>query len=159
MSTSRRAQTVAYLVTRGDRIRGGSLAHGLFPAGTVSAAWRASRLPGGPASDVLGVPRHGTHIARLCAVHAGLTRFEAVSLADAVRSMSVRPPGVGAENPVTLCDLGVLADQAAEPVPPQDPDIGVYSGRTLTPGGRPLAECPMRAMNVVVAGVLAQDQP
>ena len=24
---------------------------------------------------------------------------------------------VGAENPVTLCDLGILADKAAEPVP------------------------------------------
>ena len=29
---------------------------------------------------------------------------------------------VGAENPVTLCDLGILADQAAEPVPPYNPD-------------------------------------
>jgi hypothetical protein len=25
---------------------------------------------------------------------------------------------MGAEYPVTLCDLGILADQAAEPVPP-----------------------------------------
>ena len=25
---------------------------------------------------------------------------------------------VGAENPVTLCDLGILADQATEPVTP-----------------------------------------
>jgi hypothetical protein len=25
---------------------------------------------------------------------------------------------VGGENPVTLCDLGTLADQAAGPVPP-----------------------------------------
>jgi hypothetical protein len=30
---------------------------------------------------------------------------------------------VGAENPVTLCDLGILADQAAEPVPPYNPDV------------------------------------
>ena len=30
---------------------------------------------------------------------------------------------VGAENPVTLCDLGILADQAAEPVPPYKPDV------------------------------------
>jgi len=28
----------------------------------------------------------------------------------------VRP--VGAENPVTLCELGILADQAAEAIPP-----------------------------------------
>jgi hypothetical protein len=29
---------------------------------------------------------------------------------------------VGAEYCVTSCDLGVFVDQAAEPVPPQDPD-------------------------------------
>jgi hypothetical protein len=28
------------------------------------------------------------------------------------------PDLVGADNPVTLCDLGILVDQAAEPVPP-----------------------------------------
>jgi hypothetical protein len=56
----------------------------------------------------------------------------------------------GAENAVTLCDLGILVDQAAEPVPPQDPAIRVHSGRTLTPGGRALAERPVRAMNVVM---------
>jgi hypothetical protein len=50
-------------------------------------------------------------------------------------------------------------DQAAEPVPPQDPDIRAHSGRTLTLGGRPLAERPVRAMNVIVLGVLTQDQP
>ena len=33
------------------------------------------------------------------------------------------PAPVGAENPVTLCDLGVFVDQTAEPVPPQHPDI------------------------------------
>ena len=30
---------------------------------------------------------------------------------------------VSAENPVTLCDLGVFADQAAEPVSPYNPDV------------------------------------
>ena len=53
------------------------------------------------------------------------------------------------EYPVTLCDLGIFADQAAEPVPTQDPDIRADSGRTLTPGRRALAERPVRPMNVV----------
>ena len=38
---------------------------------------------------------------------------------------------------VALCDLDIFVDQAAEPVPPQDPDILAHSGRRLTPGGRP----------------------
>jgi hypothetical protein len=50
-------------------------------------------------------------------------------------------------------------DQAAEPVPPQNPDILAYSGRTLPLGGRALAERPVRAMNVIVLDVLTQDQP
>jgi hypothetical protein len=66
---------------------------------------------------------------------------------------------VGAEYSVTLCDLGIFVDQAAEPVPPQDPDIRVRSGRMITPGGRALAERPVRAMNVIVLDVLTQDQP
>jgi hypothetical protein len=45
---------------------------------------------------------------------------------------------VGAEYPVTLCDLDIFADQAAEPVPSQDPDIMAYEGRMLTPGGQAL---------------------
>jgi hypothetical protein len=40
--------------------------------------------------------------------------------------------------PVILCDLDIFADQAAEPVPSQDPDIMAYEGRMLTPGGRAL---------------------
>jgi transposase len=43
--------------------------------------------------------------------------------------------------------------------PTQDPDIRGRSGRTLTPGGRALAERPVRAMNVIVLDVLTQDQP
>ena len=31
--------------------------------------------------------------------------------------------GVGAGNCVSLCGLGIFMDQAAEPVPPQNPDI------------------------------------
>ena len=38
----------------------------------------------------------------------------------------VRP--VGAGNCVTLCDLGVFVDQAAEPVPPQHPDSCALRG-------------------------------
>jgi hypothetical protein len=38
---------------------------------------------------------------------------------------------VGAEYSVALCDLGIFVDQAAEPVPPQDPDILAHSGRRL----------------------------
>jgi hypothetical protein len=30
---------------------------------------------------------------------------------------------VGAENSVTLRDLGILADQTAEAIPPQNPDV------------------------------------
>jgi hypothetical protein len=66
---------------------------------------------------------------------------------------------VGAEYPVTSRDLGIFVDQAAEPVPTQDPGIQARSGRTLTPSGRSLAQCPVRAMNVTVPGVLSQDQP
>jgi hypothetical protein len=47
----------------------------------------------------------------------------------------VRYDPVGAESPVTSCDLGIFMDQAAEPVPAQDPDIRAHSGQTLTPGG------------------------
>jgi hypothetical protein len=35
---------------------------------------------------------------------------------------------VGAEYPVTLCDLGIFMDEAAEPVPSQDPDTWVHKG-------------------------------
>jgi hypothetical protein len=49
-------------------------------------------------------------------------------------------------------------DQAAEPVPSQDPDIRTHSGRTLAAGRRDLAERPVRAMDVVMIGVFAQDQ-
>ena len=34
---------------------------------------------------------------------------------------------VGAENRVTLCDLGILMNEAAEPVSPQHPDIRAWS--------------------------------
>ena len=68
--------------------------------------------------------------------------------------MSVRYP-VGAGNPVTLRDLGVFVDQAAEPVPSQDPDIRARDGRMLASGGRavvkgPVLEPPHRAQKRVI---------
>ena len=65
---------------------------------------------------------------------------------------------MGAEYPVALCDLGIFMNQTAEPVPPQDPDILAHSGRMLTPSGRPLAQRPVRTMNVIVLDILTQDQ-
>jgi hypothetical protein len=66
---------------------------------------------------------------------------------------------VGAGNPDTSRDLGVFVDQAAEPVPSQDPDIRAQGGgRILASGGRALAERPVRAMDDIVSGVLAQHQ-
>ena len=66
---------------------------------------------------------------------------------------------MGAENAVTLRDLGIFVDQAAEPVSTQDPGILAHSEWTLTPGGRSFAQRPVRAMNVIVLDVLTQDQP
>ena len=44
--------------------------------------------------------------------------------------------GVGAENPVTSCDVHVLVEEAAEPVSPEDVDGGA-GGRGVSPmGGR-----------------------
>jgi Helix-turn-helix of DDE superfamily endonuclease len=71
--------------------------------------------------------------------------------------VQVRRP-VGAGNPVTSRDLGVFVDQTAEPVPSQDPDIRAQGGRMLAPGRRALVERPVRAMDVTVIDVLAQDQ-
>jgi AAA domain len=76
---------------------------------------------------------------------------------EAVGPLTGHP--VGAENCVTLCDLGVFADQAAEPVPPQKAHTGHFSRRMRTPGGRVLLQRPMRPMDIVVIGVLSQDQP
>jgi hypothetical protein len=46
----------------------------------------------------------------------------------------------GAENPVTVRNLGVFVYQAAGPVPPLDPEIRAQGGRKLASGGRVLAE-------------------
>jgi hypothetical protein len=50
-------------------------------------------------------------------------------------------------------------DQAAEPVPAQNPDVGGQSGWMRTAGGRPLLQRPVRAMQIAVIGVLVKDKP
>jgi hypothetical protein len=47
---------------------------------------------------------------------------------------------VGAGNGVTLCDLGVFVDQAAEPVPAQNARTGRFGRRMRTSGGRLLLQ-------------------
>jgi hypothetical protein len=66
---------------------------------------------------------------------------------------------VGAENRVTLCDPGIFMDQAAEPVPAQNPDVCARSGWMRTPGRRALLQRPVRPVGVVMVGVLIKDQP
>jgi len=66
---------------------------------------------------------------------------------------------VGWLNPVTVCDLGIFTDQAAEPVSLQHPDIRPYSGRTRASSGRVLIQRPVRALRVVMVYVLAEDPP
>ena len=63
------------------------------------------------------------------------------------------------ENYVTSCDLRIFMDQAAEPVPPRDPEIRVRSGRMIMPSGRALEERPVRAMNVKVLDVVLAENP
>jgi hypothetical protein len=65
---------------------------------------------------------------------------------------------VSAEYVVTSCDLGVFVDQAAEPVPPQNPDTCAWGGRTLASGGWVLVQRPVRPMGVAMVDVLAEDQ-
>ena len=65
---------------------------------------------------------------------------------------------VSAENPVTLCDLGILADQAAEAVPAENLEVCAWSRWLPTSGRRALLQRPVRAMLVVVIDVLAEDQ-
>ena len=66
---------------------------------------------------------------------------------------------VGAEYCVTSCDLGVFMDQAAEAVSAQDAQTGHVARWVRAPAGRVLLQRPVRPMDVVVAGVLAQDKP
>ena len=66
---------------------------------------------------------------------------------------------VGAGNCVTLCDLGILVDQATEPVATQNQDVRAWIRCMGTPGRRSLLQCAVRAVRIVVIGVLAEDQP
>jgi hypothetical protein len=70
-----------------------------------------------------------------------------------------KPTPVGAGNPVILCDLRIFADQPAEPVPAENPDAGVRSGRMRTPAGRTLFQRPVRPVRVSVIGIFAEDRP
>jgi hypothetical protein len=63
---------------------------------------------------------------------------------------------VGAGNCVTLCDLGVFADQAAEPVLALNAHTGHFRTWMRTTGRRVLLQCPV-TVSVVVIGILAQD--
>jgi hypothetical protein len=49
-------------------------------------------------------------------------------------------------------------NQATEPVPAQNPDACARGRRMRTPGRRALLQRPLRAVQLVVVGVLAQDQ-
>jgi hypothetical protein len=66
---------------------------------------------------------------------------------------------MGARYCVTVCDLGILLDQAAEPVPPQNPGTCAFGRRILLPAGRVLVQRPVRPMGAVMVGVLAEDKP
>ena len=66
---------------------------------------------------------------------------------------------MGAENCVTLCDLDILTDQAAESDPAENPDVCTWGRWMPTPFRRALSQCLMRPMRVVVIDVLAEDQP
>jgi hypothetical protein len=80
----------------------------------------------------------------------------------AVDQQPVSTPGpylLGAGNYVTLCDLGVFADQAAEPVPAQNTHSGHFGSRMRALGGPFLLQCPVWPVRVVVIDIFAQDQP
>jgi hypothetical protein len=66
---------------------------------------------------------------------------------------------VGAENCVTSCDLRILVDQAAEPIPAQNPDVRALMGGCEPPALGILSQRSVRPVTVVVIGVLAEDQP
>jgi len=56
---------------------------------------------------------------------------------------------VGAENAVTLCDLRIFVDQAAEPVLAQDAYTGHFGRRMRASGRRLLLQCPVRPVRAV----------
>ena len=62
--------------------------------------------------------------------------------------------GVGAENPVTSCDLHVLVYEAAEPASSQRPN-GRFGERGSGACGRTLMQRSVRPVRVVMLGELA----
>lgn len=66
---------------------------------------------------------------------------------------------MGAENGVTLRDLGVFMDQPAEPVSSEDARARYGCGRIRPPGRRVLLRRPVRPVRAVVTGVLIENQP
>ena len=103
----------------------------VFPAARVLDRHHLGHGPRG--RSVLAAPR-------LVAIRPGVTLSnEPTQGPGGMRGYSARPRRqpldlrhrtagpVGAENCVTSCDLGIFADQAAEPVPAQYPDAGARS--------------------------------
>ena len=72
----------------------------------------------------------------------GQTVAVAVTAGDGLVRVEVTDRGgpVGADNPVTLCDLGIFMDQAAESVPAQNAYTGYFGRRIRTSGGRLLLQ-------------------
>jgi hypothetical protein len=102
--------------------------------------WRLPANRGCPACP----PRAGRHV-------CGRQRYERLMLPRR------RVPGpVGADNSVTLRDLRILVDQAAEPVASSDADGVVRGGDGDLAVGCSLAECPVRPVGVVVIDVFAE---
>ena len=66
---------------------------------------------------------------------------------------------VGAGNAVTVRDLGIFVDEAAEPVTAYNAHTGHAARQMSASCGRVLLQRPVRPMTVVVIDVLAQDQP
>jgi hypothetical protein len=67
-------------------------------------------------------------------------RVRTVALCVCARRLPGMLAPVGAENTVTLCDLGIFMDQAAEPVPAQNAHTGHFDGRIHTSDGRLLPQ-------------------
>jgi hypothetical protein len=65
---------------------------------------------------------------------------------------------VDAGKGVTVCDLGVFADEAAETVSPQNTHAAHLYGWMDAPGGRTLLQRSVRPMSVVMVGVLREGQ-
>jgi|SRR6516165_366949 hypothetical protein len=76
-------------------------------------------------------------------------------LGKALKSVARRR---GCRKSCHLSDLGILADQTAEPVPPQNLDVYVKTGRCGGPAGGFCCSAPVRPVSVVVIDVLVQNR-